>query len=241
MRKFLFVLVIFAFIGIGAFAAGAKDAGSGSGSTAVVPLPAADVAAQGFNYYSGAASYNKIKDTLGPIDVSKLTGPLTIGFCAKALENEFWRMEKEGAEAAAAALKAQGLNITVNVRAAQGETDELGQLAVLNDMVNRKYTAIMVSPIADGNLLPGVEEGIKANIPMLVCNDAFMPQIRNTIGAWHMEGAEMAAEWIGKKLGGSGQVGVVAGLPKNEVGRIRAEGVVNYMKKNYPNITIAGN
>jgi len=122
-----------------------------------------------------------------------------------------------------------------------GESDELGQLAVLNDMVNRKYNAIMVSPIADGNLLPGVEKGIQSKIPMLVCNDAFMPQIRNTVGAWHLEGAEMAADWVGKKIGGSGEVGVIAGLPKNEVGRIRAEGFVNFMNKNYPNVKIVGN
>ena len=227
-------MVAFSVICMGIYAAGGRDSGS-------VDLPAADVAEQGFNYYSGAASYNTLKNSLGPIDVSKLKQPLTIGFTAKALENEFWRMEKEGAETAAADLRAQGINITVNVQAAQGEADEQGQLAVFNNMVNRNYSAIMVSPIADGNLLPGVEKAVEAKIPMLVCNDAFMPQIRHTVGAWHLEGAELAAEWIAKKLGGSGEVGVIAGLPKNEVGRIRAEGVVEYMNKNYPNIKIIGN
>jgi ribose transport system substrate-binding protein len=236
MKKVWIMALVFLCAGMAVFATGAKDAGQ----VVADQLPAADVALQGFNYYDKAASFNTLKGSLGPIDISKIKQPLTIGFTAKALENEFWRMDKEGAEAAAAALKAQGLDITVNVRAAQGESDELGQLAVLNDMVNRKYDAIMVSPIADGNLLPGVEKALLSKIPMVVCNDAFMPQIRTTVGAWHLEGTELAAEWVAKKIGGSGEVAVVQGLPKNEVARIRTEGFVNYIKKNYPNIQIVG-
>jgi len=234
MKKVLFLILAFALVGMGVFAAGARGSAAGE-------LPAADVAAQGFNHYAGAASYNNLKASLGPIDISKVTQPLTIGFTAKALENEFWRMEKEGAEAAAAALKAQGVDINVIVTAAMGETDQQGQLAVFNNMVNQRYNAIMVSPIADGNLLPGVENAVRSNIPMIVVNDAFMPQIRTTVGAWHLEGAELAAKWIAEKLNGRGEVGVIGGLPTNEVGRLRAETVDSYLKKNCPNIRVVGN
>lgn len=235
MKKVFILAIVFLCLGIGLYAGGTKDTAAADGE-----LPAADVAAQGFNYYDKAVGYNQVKGTLGPIDVSKIKQPLTIGFTAKALENEFWRMEKEGAEAAAAALKALGLDITINVQAAQGESDEQGQLAVLNNMVNRQYSAIMVSPIADGNLLPGVEKAVQAKIPMVVVNDAFMPQIRTTVGAWHLEGAELAAEWVARKIGQTGEVAVVQGLPKNEAARIRTEGFSNYITNKYPNIKIVG-
>jgi ribose transport system substrate-binding protein len=235
MKRFLFMALTLVCVGM-VYAKGSQDSGS-----AAAELPAADVAQQGFNYYSGAKSYNEVKASLGPIDVSKIKQPLTIGFTAKALENEFWRMEKEGAEKAMADLKALGLNITVMVQAAQGEADEQGQLAVFNNMVNRKYDAIMVSPIADGNLLPGVEKALQSKIPMVVCNDAFMPQIRTTVGAWHLEGAQLAADWVGKKINGAGEVAVIAGLPKNEVGRIRAEGFIAQINKSYPNVKVVGN
>ena len=201
-------------------------------------LPAADVAEQGFNYYDKAVGYNEYKKNLGPIHLSKIEGGLTIGFVAKALENEFWRMEKEGAEAAGEELKKLGIDITVDVSAAQGEGDEQGQLAVLNNMVNKKYNAIMVSPISDGNLLPGVENAVKENIPLTVVNDAFMPQIETTVGAWHLEGAELAAKWVAEKIGKKGEVAIVQGLPKNEAARIRTEGFKNYIEKNYPDIKI---
>lgn len=221
-------------MGTGLFAQGGSEVSNDQ------PLPAADVAAQGFNAYDKAVGYNTLKPKLEPIETSKIKQPIRIGFVAKALENEFWRMEKEGAEAAGKALKDLGLDITVDVRAAQGEGDEMGQLAVLNDMVNKKYTALMVSPIADGNLLPGVEKAMANKIPLVVVNDAFMPQIRTTVGAWHLEGAELAAEWVAKKIGGKGEVAIVQGLPKNEAARIRTEGFAAYISKNYPDIKIVG-
>ena len=199
-------------------------------------LPAADVAEQGFNAYDKAVGYNDIKDSLGPIPRPEKA--LTIGFCAKAFENEFWRMEKEGAEAAAAAIKESGIDITMDARAAQGEGDEQGQLAVLNVMVNSAYDGIMLSPIADGNLLPGVENAMAQNIPMLVVNDAFMPQIRTTVGAWHLEGAELAAAWVAEQIGNEGEVAIIQGLPKNEAARIRTDGFKNWIETNCPNITV---
>ena len=232
MKRILFLFLALTLTGIGAFAAGQREA---------VELPAADVAAQGFNHYRGARSFNDIRAELGPINVSRIRQPITIGFTAKALENEFWRMVREGAEAAAVELRGQGVNINVVVAAAMGETDQVGQLAVFNNMVNQRYDGIMVSPIADGNLLPGVENAMRQNIPMIVINDAFMPQIRTTAGAWHLEGAELAAKWIGDQLGGRGEVGIIGGLPTNEVGRLRAEATESYLRRNYPNITVVGN
>ena len=199
-------------------------------------LPAADVAEQGFNSYDKAVGYNDIKGDLGPIPRPEKA--LVIGFCAKAFENEFWRMEKEGAEAAAAQIKDMGIDLTFDARAAQGETDEQGQLAVLNVMVNKGYDGIMVSPIADGNLLPGVENAMAQGIPMLVVNDAFMPQIRTTVGAWHLEGAELAAAWVAEQIGNAGQVAIIQGLPKNEAARIRTDGFKNWIEANCPDIEI---
>lgn len=199
-------------------------------------LPAADVAAQGFNAYDKAASYNDIKDTLGPIP--RPTKALTIGFCAKAFENEFWRMEKEGAEAAAKTMQEQGIEIIMDAQAAQGEGDEQGQLAVMNVMINKGYDGILCSAIADGNLLPGVEEAVKLGIPLVTVNDAFMPQIRTTVGAWHLEGAELAAKWVAEKIGDEGEVAIIQGLPKNEAARIRTEGFKNWIEANRPDIKI---
>lgn len=56
--------------------------------------------------------YDDIKEELGAIPAAAKDMTFNIGFCGKAFENEFWRMEKEGAEAAAAALQELGLDVT---------------------------------------------------------------------------------------------------------------------------------
>ncbi len=206
--------------------AGAADSG----------LPAADVAEQGIDYYDGAMTYAEAKEKLGPLPVS--AEEVKIGYVCKAFENEFWRMQKEGAEKAAEDLKAAGMNITMDVRSAQAETDEQGQLAVMSDMINKKYNGLLVSPIAEGNLLPGVENAAKEGIAMTVVNDAFMPQIPVTVGAWHLEAAELAAQWVNEKIGGEGKVAIIQGLPKAPPARTRTEGFKNWFAKNNPKVEV---
>lgn len=199
-------------------------------------LAAADVAEQGFDYYDGAMQYKDVVAKLGPIPT--LDKEIKLGYVCKAFENEFWRMQKEGAEAAVKPLNDLGIKYSIDVRAAQGETDEQGQLAVLNDMINKEYDGILLSPISEGNLVPGIENALKSDISMTVVNDAFMPHIGVTVGAWHLEAAELAAEWVNDKIGGEGQVAIVQGLPKAPPARTRTEGFKNWFTENSPNVEV---
>ena len=106
-------------------------------------LPSADVEEQGYDFYDGAVEYNEIRESLGPVPA--ISDEITLGFTTKTFENEFWRMEKEGAEAAAKMFQDAGYNVTIDVRGAQTETDEEGQLTLLLDMVNKGYDAILIS------------------------------------------------------------------------------------------------
>ena len=56
--------------------------------------------------------------------------------------------------------------------------------------------------------------------------------------AYHKETAEMAAEWIATKLGGTGKVAVIQGLPTAEAARLRTDCFVDYMEANYPDIEV---
>jgi ribose transport system substrate-binding protein len=147
-------------------------------------------------------------------------------------------LNKDGAEAAAKALNDAGIKVEYDVRAAQGESDEQGQLALLNDMANKGYDGIVVSPISDGNLLPGVEKGKDKGIPFVINNDTFMPEIDSFCGASHWKAGTIAAEYISKKLNGEGQVAIIQGLPKSEPARERTNAFKDWMTKNSPGIQI---
>lgn len=180
--------------------------------------------------------YNDIKGSLGPI--KKSDKAINIGFTAKALENEFWRMEADGAEAAGKAFKDAGMNVTITVAAANGESDVQGQESVMKDMINKKYDGIMVAPISDSNLTAAIEDAQSKKIPMIYVNDKDGNVDLPIVGADHKDTAELAAEWIAKKIGGKGQVAIVQGLPTAEAARLRTDCFVDYMKAKYPDIQV---
>lgn len=203
---------------------------------AVDQMPAADVAEQGYDFYDGAKTYGDTIDALGPIP--KLEGSLRLGYVCKAFENEFWRMQKEGAEKAISNLKAQGFDVEMDVRAAQGEADEQGQLAVFNDMINKEYDGILVSAISPGNLVPGAEKANEKGIEMVISMDAFMPQVESTVGAWHYQAGQLAAEYINEAIGGTGEVAIIQGLPKASPAITRTEGFKKWFEDNNPDVKV---
>ena len=126
----------------------------------------------------------------------------------------------------------------MDVQAALDENDEQGQLAILNNMINKKYSVLLLSPISDGNLVPGVESAVEKNIPVLNVNDGLIANAPNFVGPKADQNGELAAEWISKQLDGKGQVAIVIGMPKAFAARQRTEGFENWMAANSPDIEI---
>ena len=170
--------------------------------------------------------------------IPKVEGTIQLGAVAKAFENEYWRTLKEGMETGAAKAAAQGVDVTIDVRSAQGESDEQGQLSIVKDMVNKKYSGLLLSPISDGNLGPGVEDAKKAGIPVINVNDGIIANAPVFVGPKAIQNGELAAEWISGKLGAKGEVAIVIGMPKAFAARQRTAGFENWMKENAPDITI---
>lgn len=190
---------------------------------------------QASEYAKDAVKYNDIKAKLGPIP--NPGKKLQFGFVCKAFENEFWRNNRDGANAAAKALQDAGFDIKMDARAAQGEGDETGQLSIMSMMVNRNYDGLLVSPISEGNLQPGIERALEKGIPIVYVNDAPSPLSSTITGAHHWEAGELAAEWFSKKIG-SGEVAIITGTPRAAAARERTEGFKQWLEKNNPAITV---
>lgn len=180
--------------------------------------------------------FYEMREEFGKVPMPK--GPIKLGAVAKAFENEYWRILREGYQAAEEKLQSLGYDIIIDVRSAQGEGDEQGQLAIANYMVNRKYTALLLSPISDGNLIPAVEAALKANIPVINVNDGIIEIAPYFVGPRAIENGELAAEWISNKLGGKGKVAIVVGMPKAFAARQRTIGFETWIKENAPDIEI---
>jgi ribose transport system substrate-binding protein len=184
-----------------------------------------------------AIDFTKFRSGFGP--VPKVPGDIKLGAVAKAFENEYWRTLKEGMEIGTKKLQDKGYKISIDVKSAQGESDEQGQYSIVKDMVNKKYSALLLSPISDGNLVPGVEEALKAKIPVVNVNDGIIAIAPNYVGPRAIQNGELAAEWIAGKIGKEGKVAIVIGMPKAFAARERTAGFENWIKANAPNIEIA--
>ena len=180
--------------------------------------------------------FNEMREQFGPVPYNHES--LKLGAVAKAFENEYWRTLREGYWAIQDKLRALGFDITIDVRSAQGEGDQQGQLAIVNNMVNQRYDALLLSPISDGNLIPGVENAMRRGIPVVNVNDGLIEIAPHFVGPRAYDNGVLAAQWIAEKLGGEGQVAIVVGMPLAFAARQRTLGFEDWMRENAPGIEI---
>lgn len=164
------------------------------------------------NYPNGAVFYSDISDIVNKVSVEDR--PLKIGFVMKTLVNEYWSTVKEGIENEVARMQEAGISVEVDIQAGASDSDKEGQLAILRSMINSKYDVIVVCPISDANLTPGIEEAIAADIPIVSMNTYFDsdPYVPYYIGASFFAQGQVAAEWIAKNNPNGGKVAVIMGL-----------------------------
>lgn len=180
--------------------------------------------------------YEQVRDSLGP--VPELEEAIELGAVAKAFENEYWRTLREGMEVGVDNFAAAGYDVVIDVRSAQGENDEVGQLSIVNDMINRGVSALLLSPISDGNLTPAVENANEIGIPAINVNDGLIAVAPNFVGPNAKQNGELAAEWIAESLDYEGEVAIVIGMPRAFAARQRTAGFEEWMAANAPDITI---
>jgi len=212
-----------------------ETAGGDNSKEAAAPI--APVESEGFNPdEADGMEFKQVREQFGAVPA--IDGSLQLGAVAKAFENEYWRTLKEGYEHSQSILQSVGYDVTIDVRSPQGENDEQGQLAIVMDMLNKKYDGLMLSPISDGNLVPGVDDALKAGVPVVNVNDGLIANAPNFVGPKAIQNGELAAEWISNKLGGEGKVAIVIGMPKAFAARQRTAGFEQYMAANAPGIEI---
>lgn len=178
----------------------------------------------------------EVRKELGPI--KKPEGELVLGAVAKSFENEYWRTLKQGYEEFQKKAQEAGINVTVDVRSAQGENDEQGQLSIVSDMINKKVSGLLLSPISDGNLVPGVDDAKKVGIPVINVNDGLISNAPSFVGPKANQNGELAAEWIANKLDKKGEVAIVIGMPKAFAARQRTSGFEDWIAKNTPEMKV---
>ena len=183
------------------------------------------------SFPNGAVYYSDIRDIIGATPVPDRE--ISIGFIMKSLENEYWRDMYDGIMEEVERLEAEGFNVTVDIRAGQTETDQEGQLAIMNDMINKQYDCIVAAPISDSNLVPAIESAQDAGIPVVSLSVAYDndPYVPYYVGLSSYFSGQSIAQYFSEQLGEEGgEVAIIMGIANNPSARDRTLGFQDWVE-----------
>jgi ribose transport system substrate-binding protein len=154
-------------------------------------------------------------------------GKPTIAFVMKTLNNPFFIEMQKGAQEAA-----QKLGVDLVVQAADREIDVERQMQIIENLIQRKVSALCVTPSGSREIVPVIVKANKAGIPVLIIDTradekalaAAGGKIATFIGSDNYDGGKIAGAFLAEKLGGKGNVAVLEGIPGHETGDSRLRG-----------------
>lgn len=159
---------------------------------------------------------------------------LVIGYASKSSTAPFWGIVQKGVDQAA-----KDLDVTVITLGPPKENDIAGQLNVIEDLINRKVDALAIAPCDSVGVGPAVKKANAKKIPVVALDTPISEGKTVTFVATdNIKAAESAAEWMGKKLNGKGNVVLINGMIAQGTGKERYEGFRDYAAKKYPGIKI---
>ena len=150
-----------------------------------------------------------------------------IALVMKTRNNPFFiEMER----AARAAADKRGVRLLV--AAADDDADVERQVEILETYLVRRVGAIAVTPCGSKAVVPFVRRANHAGIPILAVDTridgetlvAFGAHVETFIGSDNFEGGRLAGDFLGKLMGGKGEVAVIEGLAGHETGDNRKNG-----------------
>ncbi len=151
---------------------------------------------------------------------------LTFGLVVMSTNSEYWLTLKAGAQEATDALGA-----TLVFQGPADNNDIQGQVTLVENMVNSKVDAILLTALDANALIAPVDTAMAAGIPVILIDSGINgDNYTSFIATDNVAGGRMAMEKLSALLGGKGKVVVVnalAGIPSNDA---RGKGAEDFAK-----------
>lgn len=167
-------------------------------------------------------------------------GRPTVALVVKTLNNPFFNDMQAGAED-----MARELEINLIVQAAEREVDVEQQVQIVENLIQRRVDAIMLTPSGSREVVPVIARANSNNIPiinldtkvdadLLASDNAY---VATFIGSDNFEGGYIAGKFVGEQLNGEGEVAILEGIPGHETADSRQQGFLSGISE-YPGIEI---
>lgn len=165
---------------------------------------------------SPASENEEPKDNGG--DNAESNNGQTIGFSISTLNNPFFVILAEGAEAKAEEL---GMDITI----VDAQDDPAKQISDIEDLIQQGVDTILINPTDSAAVVSAIESANNADISVItVDRSANAGEVVTHIASDNVEGGKLAGEFIIEKLGGEGSVVELEGISGSSAARERGQG-----------------
>jgi ribose transport system substrate-binding protein len=122
---------------------------------------------------------------------------------------------------------------------AGGDANVNQQISQIQDLVQRKVSAIIVGATNGDAVRTVVEQAVAAKIPVVgLSSIPNSPKIASAVGADHYAMGRMQAECLGKAMGGQGEVAMMAGPAGQTWSDRRADGFRETIAKEFPRVKV---
>lgn len=157
-------------------------------------------------------------------------GKLTFGLVVMSTNSDYWLTLKDGAQEAV-----DEIGGTLVFTGPADNNDIQGQVALVENLVNSKVDAILLTPLDSDALAAPVEQAMAAGIPVIVIDsEVNTDQYTSFIATDNIAGGELAMNTLIELMGGEGEVVIVnalAGIPSNDARGVGAEKAANANEK----------
>ena len=155
-----------------------------------------------------------------------------IAVIVKTANSDFWQNVKKGANAAVGELK----GYTSSFQGGASDTDLAGQVALVENAVNRKVAAIVLAPSDPDALVPAIKKAWEAKIPVIVIDsaagDGAKSYFQSFLSTDNKKAGELCAKALIEKIGTTGKIAVMSYTAGSGSEVERVGGFKEYVEKN---------
>jgi ribose transport system substrate-binding protein len=157
-----------------------------------------------------------------------------VALVLKTLNSPFFLEMQRGAQEAA-----RERQIDLVVQAAEREIDVEKQMQIVENLIQTKVAALLVTPSGSKEIVPALAKAKAANIPVVIVDTMVDPaaakeagvQPASFVGSDNYEGGRLAGEHMVKITGGQAKVALLEGIPGHETGDSRLRGFKDAVSK----------
>ena len=160
--------------------------------------------------------------TLGVVAGTAAAADKEIAVIVKTANSDFWQNVKKGANDGVAGAK----GYTATFQGAASDTDLAGQVALVENAVNRKVAGIVLAPSDPDALIPAIKKAWEAKIPVILidsaASDAGKSYYQSFLATDNNKAGELCAQALIAKVGTTGKIAIMSYTAGSgsEIGRV---------------------